>query len=579
MKWERRGEKMCSWNVAKSGDDSFFISPAELQVFMQHYTQKYPKADVSHGKILQIARLAITASTMGKFTLDQLRAFKKIELELLGEQWAVAETFKHQMGIPSKELVSKGELQFDREAQKGLLAVWGGKKDSEIVEQFLSLDPYKQKLILKTCSHFSWSLQPLTKPEFSEHDLAILHSLRNELQKEFGSSGELPRDTRTKSEKYFALFHPAFYGVDVDALEKPKLPSNAIKRELFLIGEKRIGGDLKNDFQHLMGAYPDLRTRYDQKDTSAYSDAEQFSLKCQTAITKATTLVKLYHHYSEDADIKFLEAKAQYHLSALQTMQKGHSAFNEEFFTQLSKNTSPKAAILASKFARQYPITEKNFKELVQGLEKSTAWGDQEAELELAKLYISAWKSKIPNVDEITILDYLKPMGKAGASALQEFFSAGSLKAGEQLIQLMDKRLEPESLKAKIQSVWNSILHWFFGSATLYGERPFFAKDPRRLSSNEIDFLIAASFLDVHGAEKVLKNLLEGDFGPKIPLEQAHAFISSVKSKRVSEITDQDPYMIINRKEAFRHLEGVEKIAALMGKKLPFLADYEKRSI
>ena len=69
------------------------VSPAELQVFMEHFEKS--KMTNKTSEIAQIAKKALETLSPAKFTPAQWKTYKEIESKLLGP-FAVVESFRKQ---------------------------------------------------------------------------------------------------------------------------------------------------------------------------------------------------------------------------------------------------------------------------------------------------------------------------------------------------------------------------------------------------------------------------------------------------------------------------------------------------
>ncbi len=363
-------------------------------------------------------------------------------------------------------------------------------------------------------------------------------------------------------------------------------PSTAKKREM-RSGEKRIGGEVKNDVRQLSKAGADLKLRLGKSvfgvtDTSLNNDIARYFASSRITVAKAEALVALYSPYMmQDPDIALLGAKAMADLAYALALEGDARALMQtaEFESPLLGKTrasdvreqsrnlykeaeilaewahrkgQPKAGILLSKLIRinAASLTPEQkaavYKKAQDALQEACFKKDQEALIENAKLHTAMWLNG--DAEEKDALTILEPLGKKGADALREHFEAGSADAGARLANIILTKSKPETFKERFERFYQAVVDLFSsGNTVLAGEEPFLSKDPHRLSSAETDFLIKEALINSRSPERVSAAILQKHLGPKVPLNQARGLLNLTGEKI-------DPYMVVNRQEAYRHI-------------------------
>ena len=611
----------------------YSVSPAELRMFMDHVDSNKLTSDLDQ-EITQIADEALVNQEFATFTETQFNEFKKIEKEVLGD-FVLTETFRQQMGIEPKGTTTPAkERHFDQVSMTNLLGVWMEKSPEDVAKQFLKMEPFEQKVFLEALSHFCKTTDFLraSKGGLTSHEIIILHSMSEKVAL---SNVPFPTEKGPISPETYRLFkqlYPLYKGVrptddemtqsfeantylstsrEAARLEQtyaPDLstvksaPPSIAKKRTMKSGEKRIGGEVKNDVRQLSKANADLKVRigkrgfegFDKKDTSLKSDVARYAASCSVTVAKAEALVALYSPYvMQDPDIALLGAKAMADLAHVLALEGDARAFLEETRQQpllgqakadelreQSRNLfkeaeilaewahlkgQPKAGILLSKLIRiNADSLTKDEKTKVYGkaqdaLNEACFKKDQEALIENARLHTAMWLNGDTNVKEEDALIILVPLGKKGADALREHFEAGSAEAGARLADIILTKSNSKTFKEKFESFYQSVVDLFSsGNVVLAGEEPFLSKDPHRLSSAETDFLIKEALINSRSTGIVSAAIKQEGLGPKVPLNQARQFLIPLVA-RGEKMDDQNPYMVVNRREAYSYLESAAK--------------------
>jgi|GEM_PF-2383581 len=567
-------------------NENRIVSFSEWQILRQHSSDAV-------SKLMQERGQPESEDWTVDWTDKTWAEYKKIEQNALGD-YGVVETFKKQMGLELEGTKTKtGHIQFDLERYRTLFSYWTSLSGDKAQKDFLKLKRYEQKLLIKAFEHFSQTNDPMREGSpkgLNAHELIILHSLVK--------SPYYPLKWKEIESDSFKLFQ-SFYGLyKKGVVEEPNinvkttitdwrkaLPldlshpfedsiksiSPLKKRELYQKGEK-IAGELKNEFIRLRNSYNDLRIRslhQDPHDITLDADNRRYQAACRVAIAKGEALVDLYLPYLNDKDMTFLCAKAVADLSQLYVLGDRNNLENLSLMDAVNladradQMGHPTAAILLSKLLhlQEGILSEKSYERAKAKLEKFPS-SHLEAQLESARLATAAWRAGIKEHGkdlESKALDILRPLGRLGADGLRELFEAGSTAAANDLILLMSKdRFKPLSIAERIQRFIQQIVNLFsFGPATLFGEEAFLSKDPKRLSQAEIDFLIKAALwekMEVNGAKEFVENAIKAGLEPKIPLQQADAFLRNLTRR-------QNPYMVVNKREAYRYFQFATEIA------------------
>ena len=192
--------------------------------------------------------------------------------------------------------------QFDHVAFKQLLKPWMDKGEKDVAGAFSKLQPFEQKLLLKAFAHFSKTTVPMRagSPGLTDHDMIILHILSGKLERLSGSGPSFPiGDVKRESYNIFRQLYriskasqqmlkrlsslkdangllknwkDAVLDKPLKKLEDESLtysleskPLSLIKKwDLYRNGEKRIGGEVRNDFRRLSSALTDLKIRLEK---------------------------------------------------------------------------------------------------------------------------------------------------------------------------------------------------------------------------------------------------------------------------------------------------------------------------
>ena len=592
------------------GGESYRVSPAELQVFVDHAQNSLSKKN----PIVTIAEAALKNNVPAEFSKSDWDVYKRLERNFLGPH-ADIETFQHLIGDEPPRLL-RPTRQFDLIAFKNLMAPWANQRPKDLEKNFKVLEPYEQKLLLKAFAHFSETKEPMQEGSqgVSEKDVMILLMLIAKV-KRLSGSGPYPTDVKYTAFYLFRHFYGLYKGAALTDKEnelatktdlfltdcrdaKRKVPDQRLdevsltypqggtpsflrKKEVFKVGETRIAKEIENDFRHLSHALSNLKARFDRRDPTVGKDLIRYFEKCKMVQAKSQTLVELYKPYLEDKDLTFLCSKALAGLSELRALEadvlymmdqvgavsrfggienplqvrESASDYLSDAFNLASRAHflgQPKACVLVSKLMRLQSgpnLTREDLDFAQKAFETSMPSLDPEVLEEYGKLKTEAWLYGVQETKEDDLIELAQSLRGGGADLLREHFEAGSAKAGVALIEELEKKLKPEAVRDKFDRFIASIYSLFsYGSASILGQEPFLSNDRHRFSQGEIDFLIKAGLFNIKGSVELLEKAIKKGFGPKVPLEQALSFLKNLDK-------EQDPFMVVNGREAYRYFE------------------------